>query len=43
LGFVLFGKLTRVRLPYAISVRQTGTLPPTSFGFHLAVDTLVFG
>ncbi|PWV44635.1 hypothetical protein C7475_11913 [Chitinophaga sp. S165] len=26
---------------YAVSVRQTGVLPPTSFRFHLTVDTLV--
>ena len=28
---------------YAISVRQGAGMPPTSFRFHLAVDTLVLG
>ena len=28
---------------YAVSVRQTRGLPPTSFRFHLTVDTLVLG
>jgi len=25
---------------YAVSVRRTGNLPPASFRFHLAMDTL---
>jgi hypothetical protein len=29
-------------MPYVISVRQVEVLPPTSFRFHLAMDTLVF-
>lgn len=28
---------------YVISVRQTEGLPPASFRFHLAVDTLAIG
>ena len=28
---------------YVISVRQTEGLPPASFRFHLAMDTLAFG
>jgi len=28
--------------PYAVSVRQTGILPPASFRPHLAMDTLAF-
>jgi hypothetical protein len=27
---------------YLVSVRQTSVLPMTSFGFHLAMDTLAF-
>jgi len=30
-------------MPDVISVRQAGSLPPASFRFHLAVDTLAFG
>jgi len=42
LGFVLFGKLTqRTYALYVVRVPQTGALPPTSFRFHLAMDTLV--
>jgi hypothetical protein len=33
----------RIMALYAISVRQVGTLPPTSFRFRLTTDTLVFG
>ncbi len=44
LDFVLFGKLVRSEYAlYAVSVRQTEVLPPTSFRFHLTMDTLVFG
>lgn len=32
-----------LRASYVISVRQTGTLPPPSFRFHLAMDTLALG
>ena len=43
LDFVLFRKLVRFTYAsYAVPVRQAGTLPPTSFRFHLAMDTLVF-
>jgi hypothetical protein len=37
LDFALFSKLVRLAI---LSVRQAGNLPPTSFRFHLAVDTL---
>jgi hypothetical protein len=30
-------------MPYVISVRQTGSLPPASFRFRLAADTLALG
>jgi len=41
--FVLFGKLIQLKIAlYAVSVRQAGILPPASFRFHLAVDTLAF-
>ena len=30
-------------MPYAVPVRQASGLPPTSFRFRLATDTLVFG
>nr|THJ76577.1 hypothetical protein EPD62_15875 [Acetivibrio thermocellus] len=33
--------LSTLHCLYVISVRQTGDLPPTSFRFHLTVDTLV--
>jgi hypothetical protein len=42
--FVLFWKLIRLAFAlYAVSVRRLGTLPPASFRFHLAMDTLAFG
>ena len=42
LGFVLIGKLThQTHALYAVRIPQTGALPPTSFRFHLAMDTLV--
>ena len=40
LGFGLFGSLTPVFSLYAISVRQTRDLPPASFRFPVARDTL---
>ena len=44
LDFALLGKLVRLaNALYVLSVRQAGNLPPTSFRFHLAMDTLVFG
>ena len=42
-GFDLFSSLTPAYSLYTISVRQTRVLPPPSFGFHLAMDTLGFG
>ncbi len=42
-GFILFCRLTHPRMPYAVPVRQASGLPPTSFRFRLATDTLVFG
>ena len=40
--FVLLCRLIqRVLASYEVRVPQTGDLPPTSFRFHLAVDTLV--
>ena len=42
LGFVLSCKLTQQTYAlYAICVPQTRALPPTSFRFHLMMDTLV--
>lgn len=42
LDFALLCKLVRIaNALYVLSVRQAGNLPPTSFRFHLAVDTLV--
>jgi hypothetical protein len=43
LGFVLFSKLTHIRLPDLLPVRQAGDLPPTSFRFAVARDTIAFG
>ncbi len=43
LDFALFDKLVRLEYAlYALSVRRAGNLRPTSFRFHLAMDTLVF-
>jgi len=39
----LFSSLTRPFAPDAVSVRQAEGLPPASFGFHLAMDTLALG
>ena len=41
-GFILLCRLTHRRMPDAVPVRQVGGLPPASFRFHLAVDTLAF-
>lgn len=41
--FVSFGKLVRMQTPYAIRVPRRTDLPPASFRFHLAVDTVAFG
>lgn len=43
LDFTLFCRLILPRMPDAVSIRQINALPPASFGFHLAVDTLAFG
>ena len=44
LDFVLLCKLVRLTYAfYAVPVRQAGILPPASFRFHLAVDTLALG
>ena len=42
-GLILFCKLTHPRMPYAVPVRKVSGLPPASFGFRLATDTLAFG
>ena len=39
-GFILFCRLTHLRMPYAVSVRQVSGLPPASFRSRLAADTL---
>lgn len=44
LDFVLYRKLVRFKYAlYAVSVRQTEVLPPTSFRLRLTTDALVFG
>lgn len=44
LDFVLYRKLVRPRpASYLVFVHQTEILPPASFRFHVAVDTLAFG
>ena len=43
LGFGLSCSLTLIHSLYVISVRQTGVLLPSSFRFHLTMDTLDFG
>ena len=43
LGFVLFSRLIHHRMPYAVPVRKVSGLPPASFRFCLATDTLAFG
>ena len=42
LGFNLLCSLTLIHSLYVISVRQTRVLPPSSFRFHLTMDTLDF-
>ena len=42
LGFDLYSSLTLIHSLYVISVRQTRVLPPSSFRFHLTMDTLDF-
>jgi hypothetical protein len=39
-AFVFYSSLAA---SYAISVRQASALPPASFRFRLAADTLAFG
>jgi len=41
--FVLFGKLVLQLMPDDVRVPPAGTLPPASFRFHLAMDTLALG
>ena len=41
--FLLFSRLTHRRMPDAVPVRQVSGLPPASFRFRLAVDTLALG
>lgn len=42
--FVLLRRLIqRMLASYEVRVPQTGDLPPTSFRFHLTMDTLVLG
>ena len=43
LGFGLYSNLTLVHSLYMISVRQARVLPPASFRFPVAGDTLAFG
>ena len=43
LGFVLTCRLTHLRMPDAIPIRRISGLPPASFRFHLAMDTLAIG
>jgi len=41
MGFVLLRRLTQLSLAsYEIRVPRAGDLPPPSFRFHLAADTL---
>lgn len=43
-SFVLLSKLTQSYLAlYEIRVSRTGVLPPTSFRFHVTMDTLALG
>jgi len=42
-GFDLYCSLTLIHSLYVISVRQTRVLLPSSFRFHLTMDTLDFG
>ena len=42
-GFILFSRLTHLRMPYAVSVRQVSGLPPASFRFRLAAAPLALG
>nr|WP_217629836.1 hypothetical protein [Planococcus glaciei] len=43
-GFALFSRLTQSHIAlYEVRVPQTGGLPPASFRFHVAVDTLALG
>ncbi len=43
LGFILYSRLTHLRMPDAVPVRKVRGLPPASFRFRLATDTLAFG
>jgi hypothetical protein len=35
--------LTQLTMPHVISIRQTISLPPASFRFHLTMNTLALG
>jgi hypothetical protein len=41
--FALSCKLVRLHAPDAVRVPRRTDLPPASFGFHLAVNTLTIG
>jgi hypothetical protein len=41
--FTLFGKLVRLHSPDTVRVPRRADLPPASFGFHLAMNTLALG
>ena len=43
LGFILNCRLTHLRMPDAVPVRKVSGLPPASFRFRLATDTLAIG
>jgi hypothetical protein len=44
LDFAFLRKLVRfISAFYAVPVRRFGILPPASFRFHLAMDTLALG
>lgn len=43
LGFILYCRLTHLRMPDAVPVRKVSGLPPASFRFRLATDTLAIG
>ena len=43
-GFALLSRLAQSHIAlYEVRVPQTGGLPPASFRFHVAVDTLALG
>ncbi|HUZ60983.1 MAG TPA: hypothetical protein VMU83_19575, partial [Hanamia sp.] len=42
-GFCLLCSITRNDPPHIVPVRRRRLLPPASFRFHLAVDTVALG